>query len=107
MRFVALACLLPALALAQTTTGLAVPEMAVVDQAVVALMNKYHVPGASIAVSKNGKLLLARCYGAADRDTNQLVQPYSLFRLASLSKVVTSIAILQLWDQKKIDLDAK
>src|SRR5689334_12917682 len=109
MRSLALVCVFSAFGYSQSVpmSGLAVPEMAVVDQAVVALMTKYQVPGAAIAVTRNGKLLLARGYGSADQSTSQPVQPDSLFRLASLSKAFTSVTILKLWDQGKIDLDAK
>src|SRR6266851_1979291 len=67
-------------------TGPAVPGMASFDRIIPALMRKYRVPGGAIAVAKDGRLVLARGYGLADRDGQQPVQPDALFRLASISK---------------------
>jgi CubicO group peptidase (beta-lactamase class C family) len=42
------------------------------------------------------KLIYARGFGWADRDTKEPVEPASLFRIASVSKPITAVAILQL-----------
>jgi N-acyl-D-amino-acid deacylase len=71
------------------------------------LLKKWNIPGAAIAVVKDGKLILARGYGYADFEAKQLMQPDSMFRIGSISKVLTSMAILHLKDQGQLDLDAK
>ena len=86
-------------------TGPAVPELAVYDQIVTGIMAKYSIPAAQFAITRQGKLLLAHGYGTLDPGGQTPVQPDSLFRLASLSKPLTAVAILRLWDQGKIDLD--
>jgi CubicO group peptidase (beta-lactamase class C family) len=65
------------------------------------------VPGASLAVTRQGKLVYARGFGYADRDRKRAVRPESLFRIASVSKPITAVAVLQLVEQKKLKLDDK
>ena len=70
-----------------------------------ALMQKYSVPGGAVAVMRNGKLVLARGYGFADNGNSVIAHPDSLFRIASLSKQISSAAILQLVQEGKLSLD--
>lgn len=77
------------------------------DTGVSELLKKWNIPGAAVAVARNGKLILARGYGYADFEDKQLMQPESMFRIGSNSKVLTSMAILHLKDQGMIDLDTK
>lgn len=59
--------------------------------------------GVAVAITFQGRLIYAR--GFADRDTKEPVQPDSLFRVASLSKPITGLALLRLLDQGKLSLD--
>ncbi len=88
-------------------TGVAVPGVEAFDKNVTALLKKYNIPGASIAVAKNGKLILARGYGYADFEAKQPMQPDSMFRIGSTSKILAAQAVLLLKDQGKLNLDAK
>lgn len=86
-------------------TGVSVPALAPFDQAMTTIMNKYGIPGAQLAVSTQGRLVLAHGYGLADVDSLTPVQPDSLFRIANLSKQITSVAILQLVQNGRLGLD--
>src|SRR5579884_706428 len=86
-------------------TGTAVPDLAAFDQAMSGLMSKYNIPGGALAVTRNGKLVFARGYGYADSSKKTPVQPDSMFRVASLSKPLTAVAILTLVQEKKLNLD--
>lgn len=88
-------------------TGTAVPELASFDRVVTDLMRKWGIPGGSIAVVKDGRLVLARGYGYADVETKESVAPDALFRIASVSKPVTAAAVLRLAEQGRINLDAR
>lgn len=77
------------------------------DAGVSALLKRWNIPGAAIAVAKNGRLVLARGYGYADFETKRQMQPDLMFRVGSNSKILTSIAILHLKDQGLINLDSK
>ena len=88
-------------------TGYALPGLEAFDAEMTALMEKWNIPGASLAVAKDGRLLLAHGYGVANKETGELVQPTHLFRLASLAKTITAVAILQLVETGKLNLDDK
>jgi CubicO group peptidase (beta-lactamase class C family) len=77
------------------------------DREVNAFMAARKVPGGALAVVKNGRLIYARGYGWADRDKKVPVHPDSLFRIASLSKPITAVAILQLIEEGKLSLETK
>ena len=69
------------------------------------------IPGAVVSVVKDGQVVTTRGYGWADTGASGgqpvAVDPQkSLFRLASISKIPTSIAAMQLVEQGKVDLDA-
>jgi len=70
-------------------------------------VSKNKIPGAALAVAKDGRLLYARGFGWSDRESKIRVQPHSLFRIASISKPITAVAILRLVDQSKLKLDDK
>jgi CubicO group peptidase (beta-lactamase class C family) len=64
------------------------------------------IAGATISVVKDGKLLFAKGYGYSDVKNNKLVSPQdTLFRPGSISKLFTWTAIMQLYEQGKLDLD--
>jgi CubicO group peptidase (beta-lactamase class C family) len=88
-------------------TGTAVPELASFDRIVADLMARWGIPGGAVAVVKDGRLILARGYGWADRENRRPVEPQSLFRIASLSKSLTSAAILELAEEGRLRLGDK
>lgn len=86
-------------------TGLNVEGMEVFDEIVTELMEEYEIPGGAIAVVKDGRLALAKGYGLADVENEELVLPDSLFRIASISKPITAVAILKLVEDGELALD--
>ncbi len=86
-------------------TGKAGPGLEPFDPAMLAIMDHHGVPGAALAIAKNGKLVLAKGYGWANAGSSAAVQPDTLFGLASLSKPFTAIATLKLVEQGKLGLD--
>lgn len=67
---------------------------------------KWELKGVSIAVLKNERLVYAQGFGDADRSGTE-VEPGSLFRVASVSKLITAIAIMKLVEQDKLSLSDK
>lgn len=88
-------------------TGKAVPHLESFDAMMQQFLRDHRTPGAAIAVTDHGKLVLARGYGYADLQTGEKVEANSLFRIASISKPITAIAIMQLVEQGKLSLNAK
>ena len=77
------------------------------DLAVEAFMRERGVPGGALAVVKDRRLVYARGYGWADRDRKISVQPDTLFRIASITKPFTAVAIFNLIVQGRLSLDAR
>ncbi len=86
-------------------TGQPVPQLSQFDSAMIALMEQYQIPGAALAVARDGRLVLARGYGFADTATQQQAEPNTIFRVASLSKVVTAVTIMKLFQNGELNLD--
>lgn len=84
--------------------NMAFPEL---DQALSEVMQQYKIPGVSVAIVKNEKLVFAKGYGYANKETNLPVGTESLFRVASISKPITVVAILKLVQDGKISLTDK
>ncbi len=81
------------------------------DGVVPTALTEGKVPGAVVAVVKDGEVLTTRGYGYADLGSEGTepvpVDPEKhMFRWASISKIPTSIAVMQLVEQGKVDLDA-
>lgn len=88
-------------------TGKAGQGLEPFDQTTLATMDRHGIPGAALAIAKDGKLVLAKGYGWSDVGADQAVQPDTLFTLASLSKPITAVAVLKLVEQGKLRLDDK
>ena len=69
-------------------------------------LERSDVAGASVLVMKDGKLLLEKGYGYSNFKDKKPVDPATtIFRLASISKLFTWVAAMQLLEQGKLDLD--
>jgi N-acyl-D-amino-acid deacylase len=88
-------------------TGTPVPRLEGLDRLMAHVLVKYRVPGGALAVARNGRLMLAHGYGMADVEGHQAVQAGSLFRIASVSKTITSATVLKLVERGQLNLDAK
>lgn len=82
------------------------PRFARFDELLTGFLEKFDHPGVSIAVGKEGKLLFARAYGYADREAKLPLKTDSLFRISSVTKPLTAVAILQLVERGKLDLES-
>lgn len=84
---------------------LRVPEFNSVDKEMKFLLARWNLKGAVVAVAKNGKLVYTRGYGYADARSRIKTQPEHLFRIASVSKLITSAAIFKLIEENKLNLN--
>jgi CubicO group peptidase (beta-lactamase class C family) len=63
------------------------------------------IPGAAVAVVRNGSVLFERGFGVADLEQGTPVTPDTVFELASLTKPMTATAVMMLADRGKLSLD--
>jgi N-acyl-D-amino-acid deacylase len=75
------------------------------DREMEQFMSERKVPGGALAVVKDGRLVYARGFGWADREKKEPVKAESLFRIASISKPFTAVAILKLLEAKRLELE--
>lgn len=71
-----------------------------------ARMEKDNIPGISIAVVTNRKLQWTTGFGYADLENSLPATAQTVFRLASISKTITAVAAMQLYERNRLELDA-
>jgi len=75
------------------------------EKSIPQLMKEGEVPGLSIAVIRDAKVVWQQSFGVANSATNQLVGDDTIFEAASLSKPVFAYGVLKLVEKGKLDLD--
>lgn len=85
--------------------GFSSERLARIDQTINEHLNASHIPGAVVFIARNGKTIYHKAFGYSDVDTKASLKKDDLFRMASQSKAITSLAIMMLWEENKIQLD--
>jgi serine beta-lactamase-like protein LACTB len=93
-------------AVAAQDHSLSPEKRAQIEKAVSAFMTANSVPGVSVAVVQNGQPVWSVGFGMADLEDSAPATSSTLYRLGSISKSITAVAILQLYEHGKLDLDA-
>jgi serine/threonine protein kinase/CubicO group peptidase (beta-lactamase class C family)/WD40 repeat protein len=88
-------------------SGTPIPELEAFDEVMLRFMRERKVPAGTLAVMKDGKLLLARGYGFADRERSVTVEPNIPFRLAGLGQPFLAAAIQKFIRDGKLSADAR
>lgn len=78
-----------------------------VDEYIRAEMLSQQIPGVSVAVVKNGEIVLARGYGLANVEHQVPVKPETIFQSGSMGKQFTATAVMMLVEEGKLSLDDK
>ncbi|WP_246125251.1 serine hydrolase domain-containing protein [Exilibacterium tricleocarpae] len=68
------------------------------------LLREHDVPGATLAVTKDGRLVYAKGFGYADSEAREAMRPQHLFRIGSVSKPIAAVAVLKLVEQGRLRL---
>jgi N-acyl-D-amino-acid deacylase len=89
------------------STGVHHDALAPFDKLFTEFLPAHKLPGVGVAVTRHGKLVYARGFGYADVENKRPVRPGSLFRIASVSKPITAVGVLQLVEQGKLALADK
>lgn len=83
------------------------PSTAEIDSTIKEFMIRRGIVGASLAITRKGHLIYSKGFGYADEETGEKVTPESLFRIASVSKLITAVAIMKLVEDERLNLDSK
>ncbi len=70
------------------------------------ILNRWPTVGLAVGVVRNGSLEFFHGHGLADIESNTPITEDTVFRIASITKTFTAIAVMQLWEQGLVDLDA-
>jgi CubicO group peptidase (beta-lactamase class C family) len=91
-----------------TTEGrntLTLPDLDL-DAAVRGILHRRPAVGFALAVIRHRRPVSLRVHGLADIATRAPIAEDTVFRIASVTKLFTAIAVMQLWEERRIDLDA-
>ena len=81
-------------------------DFAPVDQVAQDYLAQYNMPGVTVVVAYGERIIYAQGYGYADRASATPTSPWLEYRLASVSKALTATAVMKLYEQGKLQLDA-
>ncbi len=89
----------------QEPTALVVDRRVRIDTWVESLVAQGKIPGAVVTIVRNGQIAYTRAYGVRDVATKAPLRSDDIFRIASQTKAITSVAALMLWEEGKFQLD--
>jgi CubicO group peptidase (beta-lactamase class C family) len=92
-------------ALHAQNNGFAKERLLRIDSMVTKHIQAQHIPGAVVLLWHNGKPVYHKAFGYADVDSKKNMQTDAIFRIASQTKAVTSLAVMLLWEEGKFLLD--
>lgn len=81
------------------------PATSLIDETVEEFLKQWGIKGASVAISKDEELVYAKGFGYANVEKKEEVKPGHLFRIASVSKLITAAAVMKLYEEGLLDLD--
>src|ERR1043166_4777139 len=85
--------------------GLSAARLARVSKWMKGWVDSGKLPGLLVAVMRRGELAFAETYGKADVERNKAVRPDTIFRIYSMTKPLTSTAIMMLYEEGRFQLD--
>lgn len=95
-----------ALVLSSCQTAPAPVRVQAFDARMAALAARAHAPGIVAAIYRDGRLSEMFAWGAADCQGRGAIDPRADFEIGSISKHMTAVAVMQLWEQHRLDIEA-
>ncbi|MBL7966564.1 MAG: beta-lactamase family protein [Prolixibacteraceae bacterium] len=90
---------------APALVGMSDKKLAQIDQFIQDYVNKGYIPGGVILIARDNQIVYYKNFGFRTTDKKAAYQKDDIFRIASMTKAVTSVAIMQLYEQGKLGLD--
>jgi CubicO group peptidase (beta-lactamase class C family) len=85
--------------------GLSTERLTRVDKMIGEFIAAKRIPGAVVLIARNGKIAYHKAYGVSDVETQTPLKKDDIFRIASQTKAITSLAVMMLWEEGKFSLD--
>jgi CubicO group peptidase (beta-lactamase class C family) len=90
---------------ASATPAFSAERLTRIDRVLDQYVNENRLPGAVALVLQDGKPVYERAVGWSDKEAGRKMTPDTIFRIASQTKAITSVAVLALMEEGKIGLD--
>src|SRR6476659_8709345 len=90
---------------APTAGGFSATRLARLDSGMSDWVRNKWVNGAVALIARNGKIVFDKAYGYNNADTKAPLDKNGIFRIASQTKAVTTVAVMMLWEEGKFSLD--
>lgn len=87
------------------SVGMSAERISRIEQMLQKAITDENIPGATAIICKNGKIIYQKAFGYADVPGKIPMKTDNIFRIASMSKAITSTAVMMLWEQGKLMLD--
>ena len=85
--------------------GLDPKKLEAVNEKMEALIEDNRLTGGTVVIARKGKVAHFETYGLRNREEELPVEKDTIFRIYSMTKAITSMATLMLWEEEKLDLD--
>jgi CubicO group peptidase (beta-lactamase class C family) len=85
--------------------GISSERLGRIDNVFNELVNSKKIPGAVMLIARNGKIVYFKSFGYSDVEKNTPLKKDDIFRIASQSKAITSLAVMMLFEEGKFLLD--
>ncbi|MGA9475752.1 MAG: serine hydrolase domain-containing protein, partial [Terriglobales bacterium] len=76
------------------------------DEHLLTIFKKHHLAGLTVGILVNGQVVHSKCLGMADLRSRSEVCEYTTFRIGSISKTFTAVALMQLWERGLLHLES-
>ncbi len=88
-----------------TENGMSSERLARIDQVINDYVSKKQIPGAVVFIARNGKIVYHKAFGYSDTEKQTPLRKDDIFRIASQTKAITSLAVMMLFEEGKFLLD--
>lgn len=85
--------------------GMSPERLARIDNIFENAIGNGDIPGAVALVARDGEIIYHKAFGMADNQSGRAIKKDDIFRIASMSKAITSTAVMMLWEEGKFRLD--
>jgi CubicO group peptidase (beta-lactamase class C family) len=85
--------------------GMSTARLARIDKMVNDYIDRNLIPGATVIIVRNGGIVYHKAFGLSDKDSNVAMKKDDIFRMASQTKAITSLAVMMLFEEGKFFLD--
>lgn len=85
--------------------GFSQARLARIDSLIQPAVDKGQLPGAVVFLARDGQIVMYKAYGYRDTETKAPLRKDDIFRIASQSKAITSLAVMMLWEEGRFGLD--